>query len=86
MNNSFSTLSRFAALGEFIALDFETTGLDPNMETVIDIGAVRYKNGQEIERFSTLVNPGRQISPEISQLTGITNEALADAPYLKAID
>lgn len=86
MKSTTNTSSRLAALGEFIALDFETTGLDAASDTVIDIGAVRYREGKEVERFATLVNPARQVSPEIAQLTGITNEELANAPLLGDID
>ncbi|MFY8000499.1 MAG: helicase C-terminal domain-containing protein [Candidatus Kapaibacteriota bacterium] len=86
MKNSTNAPSRLAALGEFIALDFETTGLDAATDTVIDIGAVRYRDGLEVERFATLVNPGRLLSPEIMQLTGITNEELATAPLLGEVD
>lgn len=73
------------ALGTFIALDFETTGLHAEHDTIIDIGAIRYENGIEAERFSTLVNPGISVSPEITQLTGITNTMLSTAPSLDDI-
>lgn len=75
-------MPRLHALGEFIALDFETTGLIPGEDQIIDIGAVHVRNGEEIARFETLVNPGRELSQEISQLTGITNEHLAGAPHI----
>jgi predicted DnaQ family exonuclease/DinG family helicase len=75
-------MPRFSALGDFIALDFETTGLLPEHDTIIEIGAVRFSDGVEVERFATLINPRRSISPEISQLTGITNDALKAAPTL----
>lgn len=73
-------MARLSALGEFIALDFETTGLLPGEDALIDIGAVHIRNGEEVSRFETLVNPGRTLSQEVSQLTGITNEQLAAAP------
>ncbi len=85
MTNNEQRMTKFPALGEFIALDFETTGLLPENDTVIDIGAIRYRDGQEIQRFSTLVNPRRTLSPEIMQLTGITNEELKAAPTLDAV-
>jgi len=65
-----------------VALDIETTGLDPKKDAILEIGAVRF-NGRRIEdKWSTLVNPGRTIPPFISQLTGITNEMVAYAPPL----
>jgi ATP-dependent DNA helicase DinG len=73
------------ALGEFIALDFETTGLLPETDTVIEIGAVHIVDGKEMRRFHTLVNPERPLTPEISQLTGITNADLQNAPTLDEI-
>jgi ATP-dependent DNA helicase DinG len=73
------------ALGEFIALDFETTGLLPETDTVIDIGAVHIIDGKEVRRFHTLVNPKRPLAPEIIQLTGITDAQLQTAPTLAEI-
>ncbi len=68
-----------------VALDIETTGLDPNNDSIIEIGAVRF-NGHRIEaEFSTLVNPRKPIPPFITQLTGITNEMVRNAPPLSAI-
>jgi DNA polymerase III epsilon subunit family exonuclease len=77
--------SFFQALGEFVALDFETTGLSAEDDTIIEVGAVRYRDGQEVERFSSLVNPNRKLSLEITQLTGITNEELQSAPNLVSV-
>ncbi|MDD4368094.1 MAG: PolC-type DNA polymerase III [Oscillospiraceae bacterium] len=62
----------------FVALDLETTGLDPHDEHIIEIGAVRFcRNEQgrfvEADRFSCLINPGCSLSPKIVQLTGLTD-------------
>lgn len=65
---------------EFVAIDTETTGLSPAKDEVIEISAVRYRNGQEIAEYETLVHPSEPVSPFISSLTGITNEMLEDAP------
>lgn len=68
-----------------VALDIETTGLDPRRDAIIEIGAVRF-NGRRVEReWSTLINPGRPIPPYITQLTGITNEMVAHAPPIRAV-
>jgi len=68
-----------------VALDIETTGLDPDNDTILEIGAVRF-NGRRVEKeWSELVNPGRLISPFITQLTGITNDMVANAPPLKEV-
>ncbi len=68
---------------DYIAIDIETTGLDPRFDEVIELAAVRYANGVEVERFQTLVKPWNEISEFITQLTGITNEMLADAPSIE---
>ena len=64
-----------------IILDFETTGLSPDMgDRAIEIGAVRIENGIITERFQELMNPGQRISSFIEDYTGITNNMLDDAP------
>lgn len=68
-----------------VALDIETTGLDPDRDVIIEIGALRF-NGHRVEKeWSTLVNPGRRIPPFITQLTGITDQMVAKAPPLQAV-
>ena len=63
-----------------IVLDFETTGLSPNMgDRAIEIGAVRIENGRVTDRFQELMNPGRPISGFIEDYTGITNRMLYSA-------
>jgi ATP-dependent DNA helicase DinG len=68
-----------------IALDIETTGLNADVDAVTEIGAVRF-NGHRIEaEWTRLINPNRPIPPAITQLTGITNEMVRNAPPLKAV-
>ena len=63
-----------------IILDFETTGLSPDMgDRAIEIGAVKIENGEITERFQELMYPGRRVSSFIADYTGITNNMLADA-------
>lgn len=64
----------------FVALDLETTGLDPSRDAIIEVGAVRYRDDQPIDQYSTLVNPGRPIPYEITQLTGITDRDVVGKP------
>ncbi|NPV26467.1 MAG: DEAD/DEAH box helicase family protein [Firmicutes bacterium] len=64
----------------FCCLDLETTGVFPQYDEIIEIGAVRLEEGRLTERFSTLVKPSRQIPAHITRLTGITNLLVADAP------
>ena len=68
-----------------VALDIETTGLDPSTDAILEIGVARF-NGRRVEaEFSTLINPRRPIPPFITQLTGITNEMVRNAPPLQAV-
>ena len=67
-------------LAEFVALDVETTGLRPLRQRVIEIAAIRYRDGVEVERFETLCNPDKRIPKYIAGLTGITDTHVADAP------
>jgi len=63
-----------------IVLDFETTGLSPDMgDRAIEIGAVRLKKGEVVERFQALMNPGKRVSGFIESYTGITNRMLSQA-------
>lgn len=63
-----------------IILDFETTGLSPvNGDRAIEIGAVKLANGEVIEQFQELMNPGRPVSGFIEDYTGITNKMLSQA-------
>lgn len=68
-----------------VAVDLETTGLDPNKDQIIEIGAVRMKDGRIEDEWSTLVNPGRQIPKEITLLTNITNNMVAGAPPIGGV-
>lgn len=65
---------------EFIVFDIETTGLSPLNNHITEIGAIRVKGGEVLEVFNTFVNPGVHIPQEITRLTGITDEMVADAP------
>ncbi len=64
----------------FVAFDTETTGLYPGFDQVVEIAACRFRNGEVIDTFESLVNPGRVIPPEITEIHGITNEMVRDAP------
>ncbi|MDH3354121.1 MAG: 3'-5' exonuclease [Chromatiales bacterium] len=67
--------------GTVIVLDFETTGLSPDMgDRAIEIGAICIENGEIIGRFQQLMNPGRRVDSFIEEYTGITNKMLEDAP------
>ncbi len=65
-----------------VALDLETTGLDPAQDAVIEIGAVKFSDKRIESEYSTLINPRKPISSFITNLTGITNNMVLNAPLL----
>jgi DNA polymerase-3 subunit epsilon/ATP-dependent DNA helicase DinG len=68
-----------------VALDIETTGLDPDQDAIIEIGAVRFTDRRVEGEWSTLINPGRRIPPFITQLTGIRDSMVTQAPYIDEV-
>lgn len=66
----------------YVCVDLETTGLNPKTDKIIEIGAVRVENGVRAEVFETFVNPACLLPQKITELTGITDEALKDAPEI----
>ncbi len=64
----------------FVAFDTETTGLYPGFDQIVEIAACRFRNGEIIDEFQTLVNPERDIPSEISDIHGITEDMVVDAP------
>ncbi|MGZ8251704.1 MAG: 3'-5' exonuclease, partial [Methylophilaceae bacterium] len=67
-------------LPDLVFLDLETTGGTPLHDRITEIALVRIENGEITDRWETLVNPEVPISPFITQLTGITDEMVKDAP------
>jgi DNA polymerase-3 subunit epsilon len=64
----------------YAVVDVETTGGPDERHRVTEIGAIKVQGGAIVDRFETLLNPGRPIPPEITRLTGITPAMVADAP------
>lgn len=66
----------------YVALDLETTGLDPKIDKIIEIGAIRVENGVETGHFQTLVNPHRTLDERVVELTGIDDSMVEDGAEL----
>lgn len=67
------------SLDTFYSIDIETTGLDAGIDRIIEIGSVKYIGGRKVDSFSRLINPGIEIPPDITSLTGIDNIMVAEA-------
>lgn len=66
----------------YVAVDLETTGLDPEREAIIEVAAITFRGNDIIDSFSSLVDPAREVPSYITQLTGITSAMVADAPSI----
>ena len=67
----------------FIAFDLETTGTVPGVDQIVEIGAVRFENGEVTSVFSTLVDPRKSIPPGASAVNGITDDMVTGKPHIE---
>lgn len=69
----------------YVSIDLETTGLNPKLDKIMEIGAVKVIDGEVQGTFSTFVNPGRKLEERIRELTGICDEDLEAAPGIEEV-
>ncbi|MBQ7777002.1 MAG: 3'-5' exonuclease [Lachnospiraceae bacterium] len=69
----------------YISIDLETTGLNPKLDKIIEIGAVKVIDGKRVDTFSAFVNPGRKLEERIHELTGITQEQVDGAQGIEQV-
>lgn len=67
-------------LGHWSVIDIETTGINPGVDEIIDLGFLQFEGTKLVRKFSSLVKPEHEVSPFITKLTGITNKMLKLAP------
>ena len=77
---SLSTKAKRTAFVDYVCLDLETTGLSPREDKNVEIAAVRYRNNEIAETFTTLVNPQIHISSRITKINEISDEMVKDFP------
>lgn len=70
---------------DYTVVDIETTGLSPDKCEIIEISAIKVRNDEIVDTFSSLIKPSKRIDPFIVRLTGITDEMVADAPKIRAV-
>ena len=69
----------------FVITDIETTGPIKGKDRIIDLAALKVKNGEVLGEFDTLVNPEKSISYRIARLTGVSNKMVMNAPFIEEI-
>ncbi|MFN2134699.1 MAG: helicase C-terminal domain-containing protein [Candidatus Promineifilaceae bacterium] len=69
----------------YVAVDVETTGFDAVRDAIIEVAAITFRGNSLLDEFSTLVYPQRNIPPEITNLTGIDDAMVAEAPVMASV-
>ncbi len=70
---------------DYVLFDLETTGISRNTDEVIEISAVKVRNGRVVDEFSHLVNPGKSIPYAASMVNNITNQIVRNAPHFDRV-
>lgn len=70
---------------DYVVIDLETTGLYPKQDRIIEIGALKVRDGEIVDTFSSFVNPQQKLTEKVIEITGITDEDLVTAPTIEDI-
>lgn len=69
----------------YVALDLEFTGLNPDHDTILEVGAVKFRGDEIHDTWSCLINPGRPLPHKVERLTGISKTDIQDAPSFRSM-
>lgn len=69
----------------YVALDLEFTGLNPDHDAILEVGAVKFRGDQVLDTWSCLINPGRPLPHKVERLTGIAQNDVGDAPSFRSM-
>ena len=72
-------------LGNFVVIDTETTGLSSAKDGLVEVAAVRFEDWEPVEKWQTMINPGKPIPKEATDVNGITDDMVADAPTFEQV-
>lgn len=75
----------FDRIGSFVVIDTETTGLSSTKDSLVEVAAIKFEDWTPIEKFHTLINPGKHIPDEASVINKITDEMVVDSPTFSQI-
>lgn len=77
--------SNFSQIGNFVVVDTETTGLSSTADDLLEIAAIKFEDWAPVEKFHTLLNPGKHIPDEVTEINNITDEMVATAPSFSQV-
>ncbi len=83
--SSITKKSNYERLGFFTVVDVETTGLTASRDEIIEVAAIRFEEWIPVCKFETFIKPKKEITPEITDINGITNDMVANAPSIQAV-
>lgn len=84
-STSYSSRKTNKIVNDYIVFDTETTGLEPEIDKIIELSAIKFINNKEVDRFSMLVNPNQEIDSFITSLTGIKQQDLNSQPTINYV-